>query len=86
MNINQTQTLAYQHDLCLLAYNSDASLLLGRLAVAIESLSDSLWPYDDHHDQYSGHFTLLLLTSISNSREIAYSPLPAQYIVRFQTI
>lgn len=38
MNINQTQTLAYQHDLCLLAYNSDASLLLGRLAVAIESL------------------------------------------------
>lgn len=28
---------AYRHDLCLLAYNNDASLLLGRLAVAIES-------------------------------------------------
>ena len=67
---NSTGT--YQHDLCLPAYSSDASLLVGRLAVAIESLGrHSLWPYDDHHDQCSGHFTRLLLTSISNSRETA---------------
>ena len=67
---NSTGT--YQHDLCLPAYSSDASLLVGRLVVAIESLGrHSLWPYDDHHDQCSGHFTRLLLTSISNSRETA---------------